>query len=87
MWILDEEMSPSGSKQTADGIAAEHQVNNKTRTIAEHLEITKILSKGSKDPRTKGYKGARNECLKTKMFERLRHPMLLSELSFLWHSA
>lgn len=86
--ILDGGMDPSGSKQTAESIAAENQANNKIRMTAEHLTTTKILSKGgSKDPRTKGYKGARNVCLKTKMFERLRYPMLLSELSFLCHSA
>ena len=55
-------MGVLGSKQTADSLAAEHQTNNKTRRIAEHLKITEISSKGgSKYPKMKVYKGPRNE--------------------------
>lgn len=79
-------MSLLGSKQTADSPAAEHQTN-KNRRLAEHLKIIEILSKGgSKYPKVKVYKRPRNECLRTKMFEKLRYLTLLSELFYLTFS-
>jgi len=77
-------MGLSGSKQTADSLAAEHQTNNKIRKTAEHLKITEVSSKGgSKYSKMKVYKGPRNECLRTKVFEKLRYLTLLSELYFI----